>query len=407
MCDWSRMDIDKLSLSYRCHSAIGNSLKLESMIQEVLRVFMEETYAISGDFYLNETNQTIASIGKKIALNRAELFKDYAQGIEVKNHNNRFNIIVYSLQKGRIFLVYDKNIELNFFVNMLESFRKKLDISIDSCLNVEALKNTNAQLKDLTQNLQYRVDEAIASNKQKEKQIFEQLKMSQMGELIGNIAHQWRQPLSVISTATSGMRLQKEMDMLTNESFFNYSDSILNNVQFLSKTIDEFRDYIKESHREKEVVIQERVNMAISMVEASFGMADIEFIEEHMESKPLIFRLITGELLQVLISILNNAKDALIQNNTKKKTIKYSVYEMECSILITIEDNAGGIEEKNIHKIFNPYFTTKHKSQGTGIGLYTSYDIITNHLNGKLYVQNTEDGAKFFIELPLFMDYSI
>lgn len=401
------MHIDKLSLSYKCHRAIGNSLQLNEMMDEVLKTFVEETFAISAAFYLYNQN-AIVQKGKRLNYDiQAILENSHENELYIKAYDEDFNLIVYRLEKGSIVFVYDKSMDLEFILSMYESFRSKLDISINSCLNVEHLKKSNEELKDLTFNLQERVDEAIKQNKQKEKQLFEQLKMSQMGELIGNIAHQWRQPLSVISTATSGMKLKHELGVLSNENFHEYADSILDNVQFLSKTIDEFRDYIKESHREKEIIIQDRVRMALAMVDSAFKLENIELIEEHMHKQPIRFRLVTGELLQVLISILNNAKEAIIHNESLKRYVKYAVYEKEYSIIISIEDSGGGIPSDIIDKIFNPYFTTKHKSQGTGIGLYTSYDIITNHLKGKLLVENTDDGAKFFIELPIHMDYVI
>ena len=408
MCDRFGMNIDKISLSYKCHSSIGNSLKLEIMMNEVLKTFVQETFAIYSAFYLLEDKKKIVSIGKKIEYDINKLMKNSSENeIIIEKYNEIFNFLIFRLKKSIIIFVYDKQTKVDFIKSMYESFRNKLNISIDSCLNVQTLEEKNRSLEDLTLNLQEKVDEAILLDKKKEKQIFEQLKMSQMGELIGNIAHQWRQPLSIISTATSGMKIKKEMDLLSDEGFDKYTNSVLENVQFLSKTIDEFRDYIKASHREKEIVIQERVKMALSMIESSCELEHIEIIEDTIESEDIQFKLITGELLQVLISIFNNAIEALIQNRKTNRFIKYSIVKNEYTVLITIEDNGGGIDETIIDKIFNPYFTTKHESQGTGIGLYTSYDIIANHLNGKLYVQNAKDGAKFFIELPLFMDYVI
>lgn len=231
--------------------------------------------------------------------------------------------------------------------------------------------------------------------------------MSQMGELIGNIAHQWRKPLCVISTAASGMKLKKEMGLLNDKDFINYSDSILENSVYLSKTIDEFRDYIEFTNKKKEIIIQDRLKMAISLIESSFSLHNIKIIEGFIEKEKIPFKLILGELLQVLISILTNAKDALLENQIKDKWIKYELIKKEYSLQITIEDNAGGIEEKIIDKIFDSYFTTKDYEYSTGIGLYTSYDIVVNKLGGQLYVKNTQHGAKFFIELPLNVDYVI
>lgn len=396
------MLLNQLSIAYKCHSSIGNSLELEAMIKEVLETFIKETDALYGSFYLyGEELVEVASFGKRIHF---DLGKTVAQAkkdeISILPWSETLNLVLFQLEKGILILAYNPKIDLKFIVSIFESFRNKLNISIHSCLNVKKLQEKNTTLEE-------EVKKALEKSKEKEKQFFEQLKMAQMGELIGNIAHQWRQPLSVISTTISGMRLKKEMNILDDEHFYEYCDGVLDNVMLLSQTIDEFRDYIKESNRQKEVIVQDRVRMAFAMVETSFKVEDIQIIPDRMDSNPIIFQLILGELLQAILPMLNNAKEALIQKRKDNRWVKYSVYKTEYYIVIAIEDNAGGIPENILDKVFNPYFTTKHQTQGTGIGLYTSYDIIVNHLNGNLRVENTTNGAKFFIELPLRIDYSI
>ncbi|MBU0924282.1 HAMP domain-containing histidine kinase [bacterium] len=397
------MILNKLSVSYKCQSSIGNSLKLEEMIEEVLVTFLEETEAIFGSFYLIENNSTqfILSMGKKIDCKVDTLLEKSAKNeISIYKYNENLNLFFYRLEKGLLIFIYDENIDLHFIKAILESLRKRLDISVNSCLNVKNLEEKNLELKNLTIHLQDKVNEAVELNKRKDKQMFEQMKMAQMGELIGNIAHQWRQPLSIISTIASGMKLKKEMNILDDKDFFEYTNKIVDNTQLLSTTIDEFRDYIKESYKEKEILIQDRVQMAIKIIEPSFLMNNIRIIEDYMEKDLIYFKLISGELLQVLISILNNTKDAFNDNNIENKWMKYSVKKETNSFLIIIEDNAGGIPIDILDKIFNPYFTTKHQKQGTGIGLYNCYNIITKHLHGNIYAVNTDLGAKFTIELP-------
>ncbi len=403
------MLLSQLSISYKCHSSIGNSLKLKDMIDEVIKTFIIETDAIYGSFYLTSTKiEHITSHGKKLSLDINELLQlSKNDEIVVNSYADTLNILLYKLENGLIIFLYDKNIDLEFITFIYESFRQKLNISINSCLNVQKLEEKNNELENLTLNLKDEVRKALNNYKEKEKQFFEQLKMAQMGELIGNIAHQWRQPLSVISTAASGMKIKKELTILSDEDFFHYADSILNNVNFLSDTIDEFRDYIKESNREKEIIVQDRVKMAFKMVETSYQIENIKIIEDKIEINPIKFKLILGELLQVIIAILNNAREALSGKKSLDKWVKYSVFKDGYSVVITIEDNAGGIKDEIIDKIFNPYFTTKHQTQGTGIGLYSSYDIVVNHLGGTLDVKNSENGAKFYIKLPLYIDYSI
>lgn len=396
--------INQLSISYKCQSSIGNSLILDEMIKEVLITFFEETDALHASFYLlkNNMSEHICSIGKKVNYEINSLLeKSLANEIFLTKYNESLNLIFYRLEDGFFVFVYNEIVDINFIKLIFESLRKRLNISINSCLNVKELEDKNRQLKTLTLNLKSEIDKAVELNKIKDKQLYEQMKMAQMGELIGNIAHQWRQPLSLISTIASGLKLKKSMNSLEDKDFDEYMDKIVDNTYMLSSTIDEFRDCIDESHNVKEIIVQERIKMAIKIIEPSFMMNNIEMIEDYMEKENIYFSLISGELLQVLISILNNAKDAFMENDIENKWLKYSVKKDTNKFIITLEDNAGGIKVEIMDKIFNPYFTTKHQNQGTGMGLYSSYNIITKHLNGKIYATNTLYGAKFTIELPL------
>ncbi|MFA9373301.1 MAG: sensor histidine kinase [Poseidonibacter sp.] len=397
------MLLNELSVSFKCHSSIGNSLDLTSMMEEVIRTFMQETYAIYGASYLLTNGiEKIISIGKEVSYNIDNLPNKFNDDILIEKYNTHLNILYYKLENALIVFIYDKNINLNFIIAMYKNFKRKLNLAIDSCLNVMSLEKKNYELNILTNNLKEEVKKEINLNKEKERQISEQLKIIEMGELIGNIAHQWRQPLSAISTLASGMQLKKEMNILNDKEFFDDSNSIIKNTQYLSDTIDEFREYIKQSHRKKDLIIQKRFSSAIKIVTSSYKEENIKIIEEFMEPEPLKINLIAGELLQVFLSILDNAKDALKNSiNEVEKWVKYSIKKSTKKVFITIEDNAGGINEKIKDKIFNPYFTTKHQSQGTGIGLYNSYDIVVNRLFGKIYVENTKNGARFIIELPL------
>ncbi len=395
--------INKLSISYKCQSSIGNSLKLDEMVKEILTTFLKETDALHGSFYLriNELNEHIFSIGKKVDYEIEKLLKKSTKDkINIFKYKSSLNLIFYRLEKSFFIFIYDENIDVNFIKLIFESLRKKLNISINSCLNVKDLEERNLELNTLTSNLQIEINKAIQLNKEKDKQLFEQIKMVQMGELIGNIAHQWRQPLSIISTIASGIKLKKEMNLLEDKDFYEYMNKIVDNTYLLSATIDEFGDYIKDSQEKKEILIQERVRMAMKIIEPSFIMDNIKIIEDYMEKEDIYFKLISGELLQVLIQILNNTKDAFSENNIENKWFKYSVKKKKDNFIISLEDNAGGIKDDIIDKIFNPYFTTKHQKQGAGMGLYNCYNIVTKHLNGKLYATNTIDGVIFTIELP-------
>lgn len=235
----------------------------------------------------------------------------------------------------------------------------------------------------------------------KDKQLLEQMKLAQMGEMIGNIAHQWRQPLSTISTAASGLKMKHEFDMLEKDDIPEFTDTIVTNTKYLSETIDTFRDFIKEEKETKEIVIQERIDETLKIVRASLENSHIKLINKIDYENPIKVELVAEELAQVLINILNNAKDVILQRKIEDGTITVNLIKTNKNFKITIEDNAKGIEKDVLPKIFDPYFTTKHQFHGTGLGLYMSKIIVEKHLFGQLEVENTKEGAKFTITIPL------
>lgn len=231
--------------------------------------------------------------------------------------------------------------------------------------------------------------------------LIHQSKMASLGEMIGHIAHQWRQPLSTISISASGLKLKNELKSIEENDIPVYCDSIVKNVNYLSETINTFRNFLKEQKEQKEVIIQNRIDMALDIVSNTLKDNNIELVKKINYDKPIYKNIILGELSQVIINIITNAKDALIDRQIESPYIKIDLFLKEQNIIITIEDNAGGIPIDIRENIFEPYFTTKHESLGTGLGLYMSYNIVTKSLNGDIYVKNTDNGAKFYISLPM------
>ncbi len=235
----------------------------------------------------------------------------------------------------------------------------------------------------------------------------EQSKMASMGEMIGNIAHQWRQPLSVISTSATGMKLQKEYGILTDELFYTSCTNINDNAQYLSKTIDDFRNFIKGERKKEEFDLSDDISSFLRLVEGTIKNHDINLILE-VESK-IHINGYPSELIQCFINIFNNAKDAFVENNIEDKYIFISTMKKDQNIIIKIKDNAGGIPDNILEKVFEPYFTTKHKSLGTGLGLHMTYNLIVDGMQGTINADNvtyrydgTEyTGAEFVIRLPL------
>jgi signal transduction histidine kinase len=228
-----------------------------------------------------------------------------------------------------------------------------------------------------------------------------------MGEMIGNIAHQWRQPLSVISTASTGMKIEKEYGLLTDEHFYKSCDAINNNAQYLSQTIEDFRKFIKGDRLKKIFSLKNDIDSFLNLVEGTIKSHSIHIeldIEEDIQINGY-----ENELIQCLINIFNNAKDALEENNIVNRYIFIGIEEENDYAIIKIKDNANGIKNDILSKVFDPYFTTKHQSQGTGLGLNMTYNLIVEGMKGIILVQNSTytfngdiyTGAEFIITLPL------
>jgi nitrogen-specific signal transduction histidine kinase len=233
--------------------------------------------------------------------------------------------------------------------------------------------------------------------KQNEMILFQQSKLAMMGEMIGNIAHQWRQPLNVISSLSINLSLSNQLENLSNELLDETTTKIQKTVKHMSHTIDDFRHFFRPDKLKERCKISDIIESSLNIIESSFKSNEI--ILEIDNKSEIELNTYKNEIAQVLINILQNAKDVLIHKTGEKK-VSIKSYDTEKYIFLSIEDNGGGIPKDIIGRVFEPYFTTKFQSQGTGIGLYMSKTIIESNLNGKIAVENTKDGAKFIIELP-------
>ena len=306
---------------------------------------------------------------------------------------------------------------LNFTV-LLNIFIGLLILSLFIFFRQYLLKKSNAKLKnivdektrellELNLNLEHKIETAIKENREKDKILDAQSRMVSMGEMIGNIAHQWRQPLSVISTGVTGMMVQKEYGMLDDEKFIKTCTMINENAQYLSKTIDDFKNFIQGDRVKKEFSIKENLDTFIHLVEGSIKDHNINVIIKCEDTLKL--NGYANELAQCLINIFNNAKDALKENRENDRMVIISVSVQNSEIFIDIQDNAKGISNDILDKIFEPYFTTKHKYQGTGLGLNMTYKLIVEGMKGNITAENMSFeyndisyyGALFRITLPM------
>lgn len=241
----------------------------------------------------------------------------------------------------------------------------------------------------------------------KEQMLIQQSKLASMGEMISNITHQWKQPLSIISVATNNMRVDFEMEQMDKTQFERYIHNITTQVGYLAKTIEDFQTFFKPStDLHTHYNLKKFLDKCIELVESSFVSASIETIR-HIDSSINSFG-DPNQLSQALINILNNAKDVLKEAQGVQEKLVFIVLGRieENRLMIEIKDNAGGIDEELLERVFEPYFTTKES--GTGLGLYITHTIITKNLGGSIDVSNETfeyegkiyTGAKFTILLP-------
>lgn len=289
---------------------------------------------------------------------------------------------------------YDTAIELNTndeFKILAEEFNEMQ----------QAVLNSIGDLEKLNSQLEIRIQEEVDKNSKKEKELYDKAKFVQMGEMLSNIAHHWRQPLSAISTTASSIRIQKQFGSLKDDELLNSLDVIMSQTQKLSSTIDDFRKFFIEEHKENKIYfnLKETIEKLESIISVLLIEKSIDLLLT-LEDDIIIYGY-QNELFQVILNLVNNSIEAFEdKKNIFNKEIHISSFKDSNNIYIVTEDNAGGIQDEYIEKIFDPYFTTKHKKQGVGVSLYMCKEIVYKHHNGEIKVTNTKNGAKFTINIP-------
>ncbi|WP_298750430.1 PAS domain S-box protein [uncultured Arcobacter sp.] len=281
------------------------------------------------------------------------------------------------IQKG--FEVFVEKTKLGLKNENEWTYISKKGEHIPVLLNITALKNKNDETYGYL---------GIAQDISQRKALESQSKLASMGEMIGNIAHQWRQPLSMISTIASGILVKNELNITDNVDVSSNMEKIISQTKYLSNTIDDFRNFIKENNDKERISLVNTIEKSLSIIKPSISNNHINLIVNLKDD--IYIDGFENQLIQAFINILNNAKDALKEKTVDKdKLIFVETQFIKDELFLIIKDSAGGIKDDIIHKIFEPYFTTKHKSIGTGIGLSMAYQIIAEHHNATIEVFNS------------------
>ncbi|MBU3015904.1 cache domain-containing protein [Poseidonibacter lekithochrous] len=262
----------------------------------------------------------------------------------------------------------------------------------------EKVKAKTQELKNLNKSLENKVKEELEKNREKEQLLVQKSKFIALGEMISNIAHQWRQPLSELSSILMYIKFKHSINKLDDKTMQIKAEEADKVLDYMSHTIDDFRNFFMPKKEKEEFFLYKAIDSVMTIVSSSLKSDKIN-VEINLDKNTKLNTYL-NEYEQVILNILKNAKDALIEKNIKNPSIKITAYEELEYVVLFIEDNAGGITVEPKGKIFEPYFTTKDGSNGTGIGLYMSKIIIDKNMKGKLRVRNTKNGAKFGIHVP-------
>ncbi len=252
------------------------------------------------------------------------------------------------------------------------------------------------QLRTLNETLEHRVKEEVGKNLEQERILVQQSRLAAMGEMIGNIAHQWRQPLNALGLLLTNIKDAHDFNELDAAQVGNFTNKGRQLLDKMSITIDDFRNFFKPNKEKQVFSIKAVVADTLSILELSYKNHNITVTTDIEQDVSLLGY--PNEYGQVVLNLLTNAKDALINQDMPDRSIRIRIALEGENACLCVTDNAGGIPADILPKIFDPYFTTKEK--GTGIGLYMSKMIIESHMNGRIEARNAAEGAEFRVFCP-------
>jgi signal transduction histidine kinase len=270
-------------------------------------------------------------------------------------------------------------------------------------------RNTKRFLEELRRSseqkevLKNELDRSESEIEYQKAMLFQQSKLAAMGEMVDNIAHQWRQPLNNLAMIVQDAEFAYRGGRIDQTYVGKMTSDSMDQINFMSQTIDDFRNFVKPDQRNIPFDVNEAVAESLQLLEGMFRAHAIRVDVEYCK-KPLIGFGSASEFKQVMINLLNNARDALVEHKVANPLITIGLFCDDVYGAITIQDNGGGIDERVMERIFEPYFTTKEEGKGSGIGLYISYSIIRTKMGGTIEASNVKDGTLFTLTIPLYKD---
>ena len=285
-----------------------------------------------------------------------------------------------------------KEVELKMALERKERELETLNRTLE-----ERVRQQTKELYELNRHLEERVREEVAKNEEKQKMLMLQSRMAGLGQMMANIAHQWRQPLTELSLALYSIKnAAQDGNVSLLQQLY---DDAKSTIQSMSRTIDDFINFFKPDRKKSLFNVSECIADALRIVRHSLEKSSVSY-SIHCDENAMVYG-VKNELVQVIVNLLQNAKDAFELSDAAKRRIFIGVCGRKGDVVIWVHDNAGGVKEEVLPRIFEPYFTTKHASKGTGLGLFMSKMIVEKGFEGGIEVTNRHGGARFVISLPL------
>jgi len=324
---------------------------------------------------------------------KIDISSDDEVGQMAKMINENIEIIQKNLDKNDA-LIYDAT-------RVLEDIKSgNLGTRLTKDTSSQSLSELKNMINNVISSFEIKIQREIKKRLDQEQILIQQSKLASMGEMIGNIAHQWRQPLAQISAIHMNMKITYQFEKFTKEYMEGKLKEANTLTKYMSETISDFQNFFHPKETKEIFSIEKACKDAYFIIESSFRYYDIQVEFNVIEDIEVIGY--HNEFSQVILNIFSNAKDIFLEREVKGPKIKIEIKHGNSYAIIKIEDNGGGIKDEIITKIFEPYFTTRHKTQGTGIGLYMSKNIIERNMQGLIKVINKNKGACFIIKIPKF-----